>query len=33
MHSSLRLWGIPLFRCWGRSLLAGVILLALRLRR
>ena len=33
MHSSLRLWGIPLFPLLGRSLPAGVILLALRLRR
>ncbi|MFK3761785.1 ABC1 kinase family protein [Serratia ureilytica] len=34
MHSSLRLWGIPLFPLLGgAACLAGVILLALRLRR
>ncbi|MBH2696895.1 phosphotransferase [Serratia marcescens] len=34
MHSSLRLWGIPLFPLLGgAACLAGVVLLALRLRR
>ena len=34
MHSPLRLWGIPLFPLLGgAACLAGVILLALRLRR
>ncbi len=33
MHSSLRLWGIPLFPLLGAQPAAGVVLLALRLRR
>ena len=32
MHSSLRLWAFRCSRCWGAACLAGVVLLALRLR-